>query len=143
MQFYMHYMCNWPEYFKVALGPNNDIMGYLIGKAEGSDQKWHGHVSAVTVAPEYRRLGLATDLMKYLEKVTNELHKAWFVDLFVRSGNAAAIKFYQHLGYSIYRKVLKYYSDNKEDAYGLSLCFCSFVSLLSSLYLSGSQIYTV
>lgn len=28
-------------------------MGYVLGKAEGEDKLWHGHVSAVTVAPRY------------------------------------------------------------------------------------------
>lgn len=28
-----------------------------MGKAEGKGELWHGHVTAVTVAPEYRRLG--------------------------------------------------------------------------------------
>lgn len=28
-----------------------------MGKAEGKAELWHGHVTAVTVAPEYRRLG--------------------------------------------------------------------------------------
>lgn len=27
-----------------------------MGKAEGKGELWHGHVTAVTVAPEYRRL---------------------------------------------------------------------------------------
>ena len=36
------------------------IEGYLIGKVEGdkaNDEKmnWHGHVSAVTVSPDFRR----------------------------------------------------------------------------------------
>lgn len=29
-------------------------MGYILGKSEGEGVKWHGHVTAVTVAPEYR-----------------------------------------------------------------------------------------
>lgn len=29
----------------------------VMGKAEGKGELWHGHVTAVTVAPEYRRLG--------------------------------------------------------------------------------------
>lgn len=29
-------------------------MGYIMGKSEGEGEKWHGHVTAVTVAPEYR-----------------------------------------------------------------------------------------
>ena len=39
-----------------------------MGKAEGSPlvtdkMPWHGHVTAVTVDPDYRRLGLADGLM--------------------------------------------------------------------------------
>ena len=91
----------------------------VIGKAEGKDKLWHGHVSAVTVAPKYRNLGLATKLMGVCEYVTNNQHNAWFVDLFVRSTNNVAITMYKKLGYSIYRTVIKYYSDNGED--GLDL----------------------
>lgn len=34
-------------------------MGYILGKAEGEGRNWHGHVTAVTVAPEFRRQALA------------------------------------------------------------------------------------
>ena len=34
---------------------------------EGEGEKWHGHVTAVTVAPPYRRLRLAEKLMGLLE----------------------------------------------------------------------------
>ena len=44
-------------------------MGYIMGKAEGVGESWHGHVSAVTVAPEFRRMGLARTLMCNLEEV--------------------------------------------------------------------------
>jgi N-terminal acetyltransferase B complex catalytic subunit len=53
-------------------------------------KEWHGHVTAVTVAPECRKQGLARLLMNYLERVS-ETHKAFFVDLFVRSTNKVAI----------------------------------------------------
>jgi N-terminal acetyltransferase B complex catalytic subunit len=46
------------------------IEGYILGKAEGLHENWHGHVTAVTVAPEYRRLGVASLLMEYLEHVS-------------------------------------------------------------------------
>ena len=42
----------------------------VFGKAEGRGIDWHGHVTAVTVAPEYRKLGYATQLMKVLEDVS-------------------------------------------------------------------------
>jgi N-terminal acetyltransferase B complex catalytic subunit len=41
----------------------------FVAQAEGTEKLWHGHVTAVTVSPEYRRLGIATNLMAYLEKV--------------------------------------------------------------------------
>jgi N-terminal acetyltransferase B complex catalytic subunit len=42
-----------------------------MGKAEGEGENWHGHVSAVTVAAESRRIGLAKLLMDYLESVSD------------------------------------------------------------------------
>jgi N-terminal acetyltransferase B complex catalytic subunit len=44
----------------------------VIGKAEGSGREWHGHVSALTVAPEFRRLGLARTLMVELERASDK-----------------------------------------------------------------------
>ena len=42
----------------------------VFGKAEGRGENWHGHVTAVTVAPEFRRLGLAQQLMRSLEDIS-------------------------------------------------------------------------
>ena len=66
----------------------------VFGKVEGVGEKWHGHVTAVTVAPEYRRLRLAEKLMGLLEDVTHTMHAGYFVDLFVRVSNAVAINMY-------------------------------------------------
>ena len=41
-----------------------------MGKAEGRTENWHGHVTALTVAPDYRRLGLAAKLMSTLEDIS-------------------------------------------------------------------------
>lgn len=43
-----------------------------MGKAEGHGDNWHGHVTALTVGPEYRRLGLAATLMNILEDVSEK-----------------------------------------------------------------------
>lgn len=95
MSFYLQYLSKWPDYFLVQEDPNQTIMGYstslyrtsevtmthnalcwsvVMGKAEGLEENWHGHVTAVTVAPEFRRLGLAKNLMDYLENVSEELY---------------------------------------------------------------------
>ena len=98
-----------------------------MGKAEGTAEEWHGHVTALTVAPNYRRLGLAKTMMDELERVTNAVYRGYFVDLYVRVSNEIAIGMYERLGYSVYRRVTDYYSGAKpgeadEDAYGLVPC---------------------
>lgn len=90
-----------------------------MGKSEGHGEGWRGHVTALTVAPEYRRSGVAAKLMKGLEQVS-EKKDAYFVDLFVRVSNRIAVDFYKRLGYSVYRRVLEYYSgDPDEDAFDM------------------------
>ncbi|KAJ3691507.1 hypothetical protein LUZ61_020671 [Rhynchospora tenuis] len=114
MSFYMTYLARWPDYFHVAVAPGHRIMGYIMGKVEGQGESWHGHVTALTVAPEYRRQKLAKKLMTLLEDFSDQMDKAYFVDLFVRASNTPAIKMYEKLGYIIYRRVLRYYSGEED-----------------------------
>jgi N-terminal acetyltransferase B complex catalytic subunit len=106
-----------PLFAAVAESPHGALMGYVLGKAEGDGPLWHGHVSALTVAPAYRRLGLAKTLMEKFEDACVHTYNAYFVDLFVRSSNTLAIRMYEKFGYSTYRRVLGYYSGElPEDA---------------------------
>lgn len=52
----------------------------VMGKAEGSvaREEWHGHVTALSVAPEFRRLGLAAKLMEMLEEISERLAENTF-----------------------------------------------------------------
>jgi N-terminal acetyltransferase B complex catalytic subunit len=98
----------------------------VVGKAEGPPHDFHGHVTALTVAPEYRRLSLARTLMNFLETVSDDVYNGFFVDLYVRCTNAIAIDLYEGLGYSVYRRVREYYGSlglgpggkDEEDAFG-------------------------
>ena len=117
MSFYMQYLAKWPEYCFNVTAAQGRPMGYILGKAEGLGEQWHGHVTAVTVPPEYRRLGVAAQLMDMLERVSEWDH-GYFVDLFVRESNTLAIGMYKKLGYSIYRQVIGYYS-GEEDAFDM------------------------
>jgi len=114
----MAYLSQWPESFVVAQSPHRGtLMGYILGKAEGHGNLWHGHVSAVTVAPAYRRLGLAQTLMDFFEHTCTHVYDNYFVDLFVRQSNHLARNMYEKFGYSTYRTVLGYYSgEDPEDA---------------------------
>lgn len=76
---------------------------------------WHTHITALTVAPEARRLGIGKILTQQLEVAADD-HDTWFVDLFVRKSNQRAIAFYESMGYSVYRVVKDYYGDNATDA---------------------------
>ncbi len=103
-----------------------DDPSLVLGKAEGSGAEWHGHVTALTVAPEYRRLSLARKMMDLLEFVSDEIYRGFFVDLYVRCANYVAIDMYEKLGYSVYRRVREYYGSlgvgkggrDEEDAFG-------------------------
>ncbi|KAI9188250.1 N-alpha-acetyltransferase 20 [Blastocladiella emersonii ATCC 22665] len=122
--FYLGYLARWPDYFYMAESASGEAMGYVMGKAEGRGKEWHGHVTAVTVGPDYRRLGLAKQLMAILETVSENIYNGYFVDLFVRESNAVAIGMYEQLGYTVYRRVLSYYSGSgpngeNEDAYDM------------------------
>lgn len=75
---------------------------------------WHAHVTAFTVAPEARRLGIGKILIDQLETASNG-RNAWFVDLFVRQSNESAIAFYENAGYSVFRVVKDYYHDHATD----------------------------
>jgi N-terminal acetyltransferase B complex catalytic subunit len=98
----------------------------VLGKAEGAQTEWHGHITAVSVAPEYRRLSLARNMCQRLEFASDEIYKGYFVDLYVRCNNALAIKMYEGMGYSVYRRVREYYGNlgvgkdgrDEEDAFG-------------------------
>ena len=90
LSFYLSYMATWPDLFLVqhapssscslitskmenlSLNPRNPqtegrMMGYLMGKLEGRGKDWHSHVTAITVSPEYRRLGVARGMMDGFE----------------------------------------------------------------------------
>ena len=127
LSFYLNYLAVWPEYFKVIESPSGQLMGYIMGKSEARHNvptDWHGHVTALTVHPNFRRLGLAAKLMATLEN-TSDRRKCYFVDLFVRVSNTVAVQMYKNLGYTIYRQIVGYYSAppgsnmENEDAYDM------------------------
>ncbi|ANZ74866.1 BA75_02943T0 [Komagataella pastoris] len=126
--FYLQYLVDWPPlFFKSVSGSvidssdgsilRNDVMsGYMMGKTEGKAKEWHTHITAVTVNPTYRRLGLASFLCEHLDQATDqEPYNTYFVDLFVRVTNKLAISMYHKLGYSVYRRVVGYYGDGSNE----------------------------
>ncbi|KAL1235812.1 N-alpha-acetyltransferase [Trichinella pseudospiralis] len=119
LNFYLHYLSQWPDQFLVAENHNGELMGYIMGKTEGEGANLHGHVTAVSVDCRYRRLGCAVKLITALEDVS-EKKNAYYVDLYVRVSNRLAVDIYLSQGYALYRRVIGYYSgDQEEDAYDM------------------------
>jgi N-terminal acetyltransferase B complex catalytic subunit len=124
--FYLEYLTQWPSLCFLSSEPsnssagnnnNNNFSGYMLGKTEGKGPLWHTHITAVTVNPHYRRIGLASYLCSNLEYITdNKPHQTQFIDLFVKVTNTLAIQLYEKLGYSVYRRVVGYYG-GEQDPY--------------------------
>ncbi|KAI4119517.1 MAG: hypothetical protein LQ345_000579 [Seirophora villosa] len=135
-KFYFAYLAKWPTMFIVAENQKAQIVAY--GKFHPRVEEdpdylkilgdkylpWHGHVTALTVAPQYRQMGLAKQLTAQLDRAC-EQENAWFMDLFVRVSNKTAINMYKKMGYTVYRRVVGYYSDDptgkgtSEDAFDM------------------------
>eukprot|EP00745_Piridium_sociabile_P043204 TRINITY_DN87988_c0_g1_i2.p1 TRINITY_DN87988_c0_g1~~TRINITY_DN87988_c0_g1_i2.p1 ORF type:complete len:156 (+),score=8.09 TRINITY_DN87988_c0_g1_i2:36-470(+) len=118
MSFYLSYLLRWPECCWVAEGQDGSIAGYIIGKVEGLEESWHGHVTALSVSPAYRKMHVAQQLMDRLEEVCDDRHQCLFMDLYVRPSNVAAVSFYRKLGYVVYQNVERYYNGS-EDAFDM------------------------
>lgn len=119
LSFYLGYLMKWPALFQCIV-EHGKIVGYIMGKVEESPPRlrgtpnhlpWHGHITVLTIAPQYRRLGYASLLTESLEKACNQ-RDAWFMDLYVRESNEMAIGMYRKMGYSVFRRVVEYYSDD-------------------------------
>ena len=46
LPFYLQYLATWPAFCSVIEDPSGRLMGYVLGKAEGIGELWHGHVTA-------------------------------------------------------------------------------------------------
>lgn len=108
--FYTEYLSRFPEQCFVCSSATGAIKGYMIGKDEGYAEKdeYHVHISAVTVAAEYRRQGAARLLIARLEEI-GDILGCTFCDLFVKVSNGTAAKLYEALKYVKYREIRNYY----------------------------------
>jgi ribosomal-protein-alanine N-acetyltransferase len=108
-----------PSAFRVA-EVGTRIAGYIMCRIEHgfSDVKRlrfvrKGHIISVAVLPEFRRGGIAMELVKQALNALQEI-KADECYLEVRETNDTAIKLYDKLGFSLARKVPHYYADGAE-----------------------------
>ncbi|XP_043662746.1 N-alpha-acetyltransferase 20-like isoform X1 [Drosophila teissieri] len=123
LTFFVKHLSQFPGLSQVAEAPGPDArpLGYIFGQYQVKNpMEPYGHVAALTVSPEYRRLGLATALMDYFF-MASDLKGASYVNLFMRTSNQAAYQLYTSMGYAHWQTFADYYPDDPmpENAYEL------------------------
>lgn len=119
LKYYLYHALSWPQLPQVAVTPENRIVGYVLAKMDEDTEEVHGHITSLAVMRSYRRLGIATTLMRASIATMEECFDAEFVSLHVRYTNRAAFSLYSNvLGFEI-RDVEKGYYADKEDAYDM------------------------
>ena len=100
----------------VALGEDGTILGYA-GLLVVLDE---GYITNVATRPEYRRQGIASDLLGVFRNFAEGNHLA-FLTLEVRASNTAARALYEKEGYAQVGCRKNYYDHPKEDAIIMTL----------------------
>ena len=95
-----------------AVLPTDEMIAFVVGMIEPDST---GHVVALGVAPEHRRLGHGRHLMYEVEQGFLRRGVST-VRLEVRTSNAAAQRLYLNLGYKIVRRMPRYYTSG-DDGY--------------------------
>jgi ribosomal protein S18 acetylase RimI-like enzyme len=100
----------------VAEARDGALAGFVIVHVEGVAAGWRGYVVTLDVAEEWRRKGLAGRLMRAAEMRTVAAKARW-MELHVHTGNEAAIRFYERLGYKRIAMKRRFYGAEGLDAF--------------------------
>lgn len=90
--------------------PGDQMIAFVVGMIEPDGS---GHVVALGVAPEYRRCGYGRQLMHEVEQGFLRRGVST-VRLEVRTSNVAAQRLYLELGYTIVRRMPRYYTSGDD-----------------------------
>ncbi len=128
LRYWLYHAMSWPQLPQVAVDElTGKVVGYVLAKMEDDEGKEdfipHGHITSISVLREYRKLGIATKLMRAAQHQMKTIYEAHYCSLHVRVSNRAALTLYRDvLGYETMRVEAEYYAD-KEDAYDMKLFF--------------------
>jgi ribosomal protein S18 acetylase RimI-like enzyme len=108
-----NYLLTQPQSLGLAAEtPLGDLAGFvlLMNNPDGA-----AHITTVGVAPEHRRRGVARQLIEEIEQLLR-IKAVSTVVLEVRVSNLAAQDLYSQAGYSIVKRMVRYYH-NGEDGF--------------------------
>ncbi len=128
----MSFPIPWPERsyrFELTENPASQLLVTIVGGQSGPRLVGYigfwlivdeAHISTLAVHPDYRRLGIAEELLEAgLERGARM--GADMATLEVRVSNTAAVNLYRKHGFQIVGRRAKYYRDNDEDALLMTL----------------------
>ena len=67
-KYYIYHCLSWPSLLHVAEEFDGKIVGYVLAKLDEEEDNSnivHGHITSISVLRTYRKLGLASKLMKH------------------------------------------------------------------------------
>jgi ribosomal-protein-alanine N-acetyltransferase len=94
-----------------------EIVGFAIAHINRIAAGWRGYIVTLDVAAEYRRRGLAAQMMQAVEMLA-ETAGAQRIELHVFTENDAAIRFYERAGYERIARLRRFYGAEGLDAFG-------------------------
>ena len=100
----------------------DSVSGRVLGYAGLMVVADEGYITNVAVFPEYRRQGIAAQILQVFVQFA-ESNRLAFLTLEVRPSNAAAIALYQDFGFEEVGRRKNYYDLPKEDALILTKYF--------------------
>ncbi len=110
------------EGFEVALGrsdiaayvysPGKKVLAYVILQLDGPEV----HIMNIAVHPDYRRRGIASECLRFIERMARR-RGSLRIDLEVQESNLAAQLLYRKSGYRATRILRDYYPSTHEDGY--------------------------
>ena len=128
MRYWLYHIMTWTHLAQVAVDESSGkVVGYVLSKMEDDTGKTenipHGHITSISVLRDYRKLGIATRLMRATHHQMKTVYGASYCSLHVRMSNVAALGMYRDvLKYEIIDVENEYYAD-KEDAYDMVLFY--------------------
>ncbi|MCU1321442.1 MAG: GCN5-related N-acetyltransferase [Acidobacteriaceae bacterium] len=91
-------------------GDGTELCGFVIVHLEGSGQALGGYVVTLDVAEDWRRQGLAGQMLAEAERLTMAAGASW-MGLHVFVENAGAIAFYERARYVRGERVAEFYGE--------------------------------
>jgi ribosomal-protein-alanine N-acetyltransferase len=111
-----------PDAVTLIAEDGDEVIGFVIAHVKRVASEYRAYVVTLDIAPAWRRKGIARELMGEAEARALSRGARW-IQLHVFTGNTAAIRFYERLGYERIRVVRGYYGAAGLDAivYGKDL----------------------